>query len=239
MQTLLILPGWTGSKESWNDFLTYSKKQSPNFDIQLFELPCFGQEPCPSAVWGVEEYANFVYKKIQATKLDPKHLIILGHSFGGQVAVELLSQHSNICQKLILSGPAIHRPKRLIKRAIFGMISRGGKLLFRLPGLKKGENLAKKFLYRGADSPDYQNTNGIQRKIFQKVIRQDRLKALKTISQPTLLLWGNNDTYVPYSHIKKIAQNLQDCKIQIMPGTHGLHNKTKEPFYSHIFSFIE
>jgi len=59
-QTLVILPGWGGNLQTWNDFIFIAKKK---FDVVCIELPCFGSEPCPNKVWGVEDYADFVKNK--------------------------------------------------------------------------------------------------------------------------------------------------------------------------------
>ena len=31
-----------------------------DFNVVCIDLPCFGTEPCPTSVWGVEEYSNLV-----------------------------------------------------------------------------------------------------------------------------------------------------------------------------------
>ena len=109
-ENLIIIPGWEGSQKTWQKFADLASK---NFDVQIIELPCFGNEPCPGQVWGVEEYADFVKKKLNPSTHQP--INILGHSFGGSVATHLVASNPEICQKLILSGAAIFRRKKVSK----------------------------------------------------------------------------------------------------------------------------
>lgn len=232
--TLVILPGWGGSQETWRDFVALASKK---YDVVCMDLPCFGTQPCPKTVWGVEHYAEFVKRKIE--KLNRQHVTVLGHSFGGQVATVLVAKNPNICERLILSGAAVYRKNRYVRRAAFGFLAKLGTIIFMMPVLKKYSVQAKKLLYKGADSPDYSETDGIKRDIFRKVIRQDVSSHLPQISVPALVVWGKHDSYVPVSLGRKIAENVPNATFQLLEdGTHGLHLKTKEEFYQVVDSFI-
>ena len=87
-KTLIIIPGWGGDKSTWQQAQTLFSK---HIETICIELPCFGDVPCPKDVWGVKEYANFVEQSIQA--LNKKNIVILGHSFGGQVATYLVAKN--------------------------------------------------------------------------------------------------------------------------------------------------
>lgn len=231
---LIILPGWGGTKKSWQAF---SESASAFFDVQVLELPCFGDEPCPSTVWGVAEYAEFVKNKIQ--KVSGRELIILGHSFGGQVAVSLVAQNKNICDKLILSGAAVMRKKRSLKNNIFKLLAVTGNVIFSMPILWKIKSQARSILYKAADSPDYLKTSGIEREIFKKVIREDLFCKLQNISVKTLVVWGDKDSYTPLVHGKKIAAQIPGATLQIIEGgTHGLHLTKSAELLSAIREFV-
>ena len=49
--SIIILPGWGGSHETWHDFVTLLAPQVS--DVRVIDLPCFGTEPCPKEVWGI------------------------------------------------------------------------------------------------------------------------------------------------------------------------------------------
>ncbi len=230
---LIILPGWGGSKKTWQGF---RDKASAFFDVEVLDLPCFGEEPCPTTVWGVDEYAKFVEKKIE--KYSGGEVVILGHSFGGQIAAHLAAQNKNICGKLILSGAAVYRKKRTVKNIIFKIASVTGNYLFSMPILWKLKTKARTVLYKAADSPDYLKTEGIQREIFKKVIQEDVSDELKNISIKTLVVWGDKDTYTPLEQGKKIADHIPGAVLKVIKdGTHGLHLNAPDELLSLICEF--
>ena len=222
VNTLIILPGWGGSAKTWEGFVSFLEKHIPDTTVHVIELPCFGEEPCPSHVWGVAEYADFVKHKIAHIKKG--RVFLFGHSFGGQVAAYLVAKDQNICEQLFLSGAAIYRPKHTLKRVFFGGLAKIGKILFLVPFLKKYGNIARRLLYKTAHSPDYLKVSGIQQEIFKKVIREDISQDLLNIMVHTTIIWGEKDTYTPLKFGKQIAENIPNATLHIIPnGTHGLH----------------
>lgn len=230
--TLLIIPGWGGTRETWRDFIVLAKE---NFEVICVELPCFGAEPPPSSVWGVEEYTQFVKSKIPPSK----KVIILGHSFGGQVAVSLVGANPGICDTLILSGPAIFRKKWSLKRLVFWPIAKVGKLLFSVPGLGQLQTLARSVLYKAIDSPDYTQTSGRTREIFQKITTQDVSGFLPRITIPTLIVAGECDTYVSARSSARAAALIPHARfIEVSGGIHGLHRQDPTNFLEIIKNYL-
>ncbi len=232
MQKLVILPGWGGTKETWQKFTDLAQR---DFDVQVINLPCFGDEPCPSEVWGIEEYSQFVKSSIFNLK---SSIILLGHSFGGQVAAHFASQNPEMVDKLILFAPALFRHKSPLCKVLFGAAAKLGKHIFKLPFIEKFDVLAKKILYKAADSPDYNGTSGIKREIFKKIVRQDLTQTLPKISAPTLLIQGTLDKYVPLKDSKRASKLIPNAKLEIIPlGRHGLHFQQPEILYKIVYDF--
>lgn len=231
---LIILPGWGGNTQTWNKFTNIADRK---VDTYVIDLPCFGTEACPKESWGVEDYANFVKEKIKELTDEP--VFLLGHSFGGQVATYFATYNPKMINKLILSGAAIFRSEKLIKRTVCAKIAKLGKMLFRLPLLKKYAVQSRKIIYKIANSPDYTHTEGVKREIFKKVIRQDLVKLLPNIKVPTLVVWGKKDRYVPVGKGKKIAKLIPNSKLIIFPkGKHGLHLQIPKELFQVVYDFI-
>ncbi len=232
--TLIILPGWGGTRESWREFIHLAEAE---FQVRCLELPGFGGEPCPTEVWGVEEYANFVKAKINGLGIGKK--IILAHSFGGQVATYLVGNNPHICDTLILSGPAIFRKKESLRRIIFWPIAKVGGLIFKIWPLSKLQTLARRVLYRVADSPDYNNTSGTLREIFRKVTTQSVAEWLPKIKVPTLVVAGKLDSFVPSEVSKKAAAEIPNAKFVEFPkARHGIHQSAPTELLAEIVKFI-
>ena len=220
---LIIIPGWGGNFQTWSDFITLAERY---FEVMCIELPCFGNEPCPDMIWGVDEYANFAIEKIKKIK---GKKILLGHSFGGQIATYIVAKNPKLIDKLVLSGAAIFRPKKSLKRTIFYVLAKIGKLIFRLPILNRLEIVMKKILYRFAKSPDYTHTSGRKKEIFQKIIRQDLGYLLPNVKVKTFVVWGEDDSYFPVIQGKRIAKLIPDSSLEIIKGgRHGFHIHNKK-----------
>ncbi len=236
---LVILPGWGGSRETWKNFIALAEH---DFRVICINLPCFGDEPCPTTVWGVEEYARFVAEKIRLLSNVHGQLskaILLGHSFGGQVAVRLASEHPELFSYLVLVGASAIRPRKFFRRSIFFLVAKTGKLFFRFPIIEKWQDWFKELLYKAIGSRDYTQTAGVKRDIFQKIIRQDLTATLPRITTPTLVLWGSKDSYVPLRTGKKIARLIPYAEFKIFPNAgHGLHLTHAEAMIGAIESFI-
>ncbi len=221
---LCIIPGWDGTKETWKEFCESAREF---FDVHCIELPCFGGVECPRGIWGIEQYGEYVYHQVhEIRKNNPERKIILmGHSFGGQVAAYVGEWHSSVFDELVLMGAAIIRPKRIFKRTILGSIAKIGKLLLSSKTHNTRAADIKKSLYRAFYSPDYTETSGVKREIFRKVIREDMRGSLPKITQHVLIFWGKRDTYTPLRHGKKIAKLLTNAEMVVFEdGRHGLHH---------------
>ena len=234
-KTLVIVPGWGGSHETWADFMNTAR---PYFkDVLCIDLPGFGGVDCPKTIWGVEQYAEYVKRKLE--KLPPGPKVLLGHSFGGQVSAYLVANNPEIVEKYILAAGAVFRPSRPLLPPFFFIIAKFGKILFKIPVIENIALWAKKMLYKSADSPDYSATSGIKRDIFKKIIRQDLSEQLPKITLPTLIVWGTLDSYLPVKDARRAHKLIKNSKLEIIPAaTHGLHLHQKQKLLELIRTFV-
>ncbi|KKQ28108.1 MAG: Carboxylesterase BioH [Candidatus Magasanikbacteria bacterium GW2011_GWC2_37_14] len=250
-KTLIILPGWGGNKETWKNFAELASK---DFDVHIIELPCFGDEPCPKTVWDIEDYVEFVKNKLLERhsreggnlKLvkDPRFhgddAVLLGHSFGGQVATVFASKYPEMIEKLILTAPAVFRPKKTFRRVVFNIGAKFGKLIFKIPWIENGSLWAEKIYHQAIGAKDYHDSSGIKREIFKNIIRQDRGVEASKITIPTLIVWGTMDGYLPVADANQLNKLIKNSKLEIVNGgRHGLHLQIPEKLLYLIKSFLE
>ncbi len=226
---LCIVPGWGGTRETWRDFIASAEEC---FDVQCIELPCFGGVPCPSTPWGVDQYAEYVFHQLMPIKKENPRakIILLGHSFGGQVSTRVAVLHPDSFDELVLIAPAIVRPKRKIKRAVFGFFAKIGKSVLHTDTKNTTISEMKRKMYSAIFSPDYADTTGIERDIFRKVIREDLREYLPQIKKQALIFWGKHDSYTPLRHGKEIKSIMNtNAELIVFPeGRHGLHHSHSE-----------
>jgi pimeloyl-ACP methyl ester carboxylesterase len=237
MHTLVIIPGWGGSHETWANFIALA---SQKYQVHCIDMPCFGDTKCPDNAWGIEDYGNYLNQKLSTISSTNGKVFLLGHSFGGQVAAYTAAQNQKNLAGLILVAPAIIRSKNHIRRAVFRYLTKSGQWFFSLPLMERFQLIAKKLFYRMIGGNDYKETSGIKRQIFKKIIRQDMRYLLPSIQIPTLIVWGTHDAYTPYNEGRVIQHMLPNSKlITVRNGTHGLHLHRLDELYHAVCTFLD
>ncbi|MBI4034843.1 MAG: alpha/beta fold hydrolase, partial [Candidatus Chisholmbacteria bacterium] len=84
---LVILHGWgRGDLKKWQP--TQKILHQAGFKVFLPPLPGFFGQPPPQKPWTLADYADYVTGYLKHHRLNQP--IILGHSFGGSVAIKLI-----------------------------------------------------------------------------------------------------------------------------------------------------
>lgn len=208
-QKAYILHGWAIDQENekkWDVFRSELQARG----IETIFLPIPGLSTPLSEVWTLNDYVSWLESELT----DKKEVILLGHSFGGQIASRYTAQHPDQVGKLILidsAGIIDKSTKKVIKRAVFGFIAKLGKKVFQ-------HELLRVFLYKLAREQDYLKANSIQRQTMANVISDEIISDLKKIPVPTLIIWGKDDSATPLKHGKQMHQLLQDSTLKIISG---------------------
>lgn len=210
---ILILHGWGSSSVSW--LKVQGMLAEKGYQVIVPDLPGFGQTPAPPAVWGVEEYAEFV--KEFTEKLGLQKFMLIGHSFGGQTAVQFATTHPEKTEKLVLVAAAAvrHEPglKAKTSASIAGILPKP----------------VKKALSFARPRSDYGKAQGIMKDIMKKVIRQDVSLQLPKITMPTLIIWGDEDKETPVRDAYVMEELIPNSKLEIIPGgKHALNFQMPE-----------
>ncbi|MCM1377073.1 MAG: alpha/beta hydrolase [Clostridium sp.] len=187
---------------------------STGMHVYNMDLPGHGKSTEPDTVWGVGEYADLVEKFID--KLNIKNPALIGHSFGGRIAI-LLSSRRPI-EKIMLVDAAGIKPRRSLKY-YFKVYSFKAmkKLLPLILGKKKGEEAIEKM--RGkAGSADYRQSSPMMRAVMSRCVNQDLKKYMPSIKASTLLIWGENDTATPLSDAKTMERLIPDAGLVSFAG---------------------
>jgi len=199
------------------------------------DFPGFGGSQPPAEVWGVRDYADFVEKFIQALGLQQP--MLLGHSFGGRVAIVLGSR--GVGHKLMLTDAAGIKPRRSLKYYLRTYSYKAAKKIFSLPGLRKFRDRALALWLKNNPSSDYSKAQGIMRKIFVRVVNEDLTDLLPSIAAPTLLLWGEIDTATPLRDGRLMEKKIPDAGLVLFEGC-GHYPFLEQPgkFYAAVEYFI-
>ena len=235
-ESLLILHGWGSNSERWQRVKELLEKKG--IEVLVLDLPGFGKTLSPQKAWSRDDYINWIFQKVKERNWEKFNL--LGHSFGGGLAVKLATNFSEKIDKLILVSPAIIQRKS-IKTYLFYYISYLGKKVFSLPGFKILYPLAEKLIYKLAGTKDYYVADGMMKETMKKIGKEEPLEMiLEKIKIPTLILWGKKDDVLPIIDAYYIKEKIKGSELKIIPkARHSPHREAPEELAEIIVQFIQ
>ena len=204
---LLFLHGWRSESIVWFPLLENFETENP---IYCLDLPGFGKSELPREPYGVENYSEMVSGFI--SKLGLENVVIVGHSFGGRIAIKLASKHPGFLRGIVLVDSAGFVDSTLsnkLKRIIAKLL----KPIFKLKLLHGIRNS----IYRLIGSEDYIATPQL-RETYLKVIGEDLSEALKQINVPTTIIWGAQDKDTPVKWARKMKDIIKNSKLVVLNG---------------------
>ena len=177
-----------------------------NHRITILDFPGFGESEEPKTALTVYDYCEILEELLK--KLKVKKPVIMGHSFGGRIAIIYASR--NEVEKVVLFGsPCIRKEvKPSLKLRML-------KSLKKIPGINKLEGFAKSHI----GSRDYKNASEIMKKILVNVVNEDLSECAKKINVPTLLIWGDRDTEAPVEDAKELEKIIPDAGLIVLPNS--------------------
>jgi pimeloyl-ACP methyl ester carboxylesterase len=202
---VLALHGWA---RSHRDFAHVLGEPDP-LDAVALDLPGFGSAPPPPTAWGTPEYADAIAPML-AELATP--VVVLGHSFGGRVAVQLAARYPESVGALVLTGVPLVRSsaaRRPRWRFRAGRVLHGAGLLSeaRMEGLRQRYG-----------STDYRAAQGVMRQVLVRTVNEDYDEVLATIGCPTSLVWGSDDSVAPVASARELAARLSVATLVEVPS---------------------
>lgn len=219
---ILLLHGWGQNIQMMRPI---GDNLCDRFRITILDFPGFGESEEPKTPWTIEDYNNVLEEL--CSKLEIKKPIVMGHSFGGRVAIRYSARNS--IEKLILFGsPCIRIQENLpLKVRILKKIKK-------LPGMNKIGEYMKKFI----GSRDYKAASPIMRQTLVSVVNEDLSKFAREIEEPTLLIWGDHDTEAPLNDAKELEKIMIDAALIVLPGTHYAYLENLSQIIAILNNFI-
>lgn len=222
---VLALHGWARSHDDFAGVLGPAAAGGP-LDTVAPDLPGFGATPPPPAAWGSAEYAEALVPLFEASPSGAPGVVrspavVLGHSFGGRVAVALAAAHPELVGVLVLTGvpllprpggprrpPATYRAVRTLRR--LGLVSEA-----RLEGARQRYG-----------SPDYRQAQGVMRDVLVTVVGERYEAALSGLRCPVELVWADDDGEAPLAVAESVAEMVPQARLSHCDGAGHLTPRT-------------
>ncbi len=190
---VIFLHGWGVTKETFDKVVDHVKD---DFCCYQIDLPGFGESTINEAL-SLDDYTNILRTFILKEEID--NPIIIGHSFGGRIAINYASLYD--VKKLVLVNSAGVRKFNLntyLKIKLFKICRK----------LKIKNNFG---------STDYKNSNDLLKGTMNKIVPIDLQDRMKLINSETLILWGELDKVTPLSDARIMKKLITNATLIIIP----------------------
>ncbi len=204
----LALHGW---RRTHRDFdAVFAGAERAAMAVDLFG---FGATPAPPAAWGSADYARSLLPLFEEEGVLGDRIVLVGHSFGGCVALHLATLVPDRVERLVLAAvPLLHRRDRRAKpAAAFRMVRR----LHRL-GIVSDARMEAARAKHG--SADYRAAHGVMRSVFVGRLAEQYDEQIQAVSCPVHLVWGDEDTEVPLEVASRAQMMFARADLEVLPG---------------------
>lgn len=199
-KTIVFLHGWGANADAWN---FVAKRFCDEYKVLAVDFYGFGDSDFPPQNYGVKEYAKDVVELLNV--LDINSAILVGHSFGGRIAIEICANYPQIVYKLALVDSAGIKPRR------------GLKYYFKISLHKFLKKLGKQGL---KGSSDYSALPSQMKAVFRNVVNYHQNDLLPKIKCQTAIFWGDKDKETPRYMYRYLLKHIENSYGFILHGGH-------------------
>jgi pimeloyl-ACP methyl ester carboxylesterase len=192
-------------------------------DAVALDLPGFGASPLPPAPWSTADYAAAVadvLEELQPPAIAPAiapatPLVVVGHSFGGRVAVHLGAARPDLVRALVLTGVPLVPPPSAPGRRPPALAFRAARALHRA-GLVSEVRMER--LRRRYGSADYAAADGVMREVLVRAVNETYEVPLRAVTCPVELVSGELDQVAPPSVAEAAAALCPSAHTSVCQG---------------------
>jgi len=220
-----------------NRWFPYHDNLAARFQVFAPDHPGFGQSERPEWLEGIDDLVFHYVDFLAALNLD--RVSIIGVSLGGWIAAEVAVAHPERIQHLILVGAAgikvdgverfdvfLHPIEETLQH-LFHDASRAAQLL--------PTELGADVIVRG-----YREATTLARLSWNPYLYNPKLeRRLRRITAPTLVVWGENDTFLPPAYGEAYARLIPSATLCTIPHCgHLVPYEQTEQFTQHVTRFL-
>ncbi len=254
-EPILLIHGLAGSSRTWDAVIP---TLTEHHDIIAPDLLGHGESAKPVGDYSLGAFASGLRDFLSV--LGKSSVTIVGHSFGGGVAMQLAYQHPHLVDRLVLVGS--------------GGLGREVSWLLRLLTLPGAEYL----MPIGFPKPIVDGANDVGRRLGRRDIRSPKLaefwraysslagaanrtafvRTMRGVIEPsgqivdasdrlylaahvpTLIMWGDQDGMIPVTHAYRAHELIPTSRLEILEGVgHFPHVEAPDVFCDTLLEFMD
>ncbi len=233
---VLILHGWGSSSDSWVEVQQILAGEG--FKVVCPDFPGFGKSETPKKPWGVSDYVEWTTSFIRSQNMDS--FFLLSHSFGGRIAIKMAAEHQKEIRAMVLCSAAGLKHKPDFKTQIIFILSKIGSILLAPRIMRRVKDTARNVFYLFFRHRDYVKAPINMRETMKKVVAEDLLPYLSSISTKTLVVWGRRDKILPVDDAYIIEKEINGAQLEIMKAAdHSPHLQMPEELSGLVIKFFK
>jgi len=253
-EAVLLIHGLAGSSKTWDLVMPALGER---YDVIAPDLLGHGESAKPTGDYSLGAFASGMRDFLAV--MDISHVTIVGHSFGGGVAMQLAYQHPHLVDRLVLvgSGGLGREVSWLLRLLTLPGAEYLMPLWFPRPLVDRATELGRFLGRRDIRSPHlaemwraYSSLAGAEnRKAFVRTMRgviepggqvvnaSDRLYLAARV--PVLIVWGDRDGVIPVEHAYDAHELIEGSRLEILDGVgHFPHVEAPERFTEVLLDFL-
>jgi 2-hydroxy-6-oxonona-2,4-dienedioate hydrolase len=187
-----------------------ARQLAPDYRVYAPDLPGFGVSEKPNHTLSIPELAEALLHWMNANDIETP--MIVGNSFGCQIAIEFAKRYPSRVRALVLVGPTIDKEARSIVRQAVRWFRNSA---YEPPSL--GMTLVK----------DYARAGIIRAIKTLRIYVNDIVETkLPHVHVQTMVVRGSNDPIVPERWANEILERLPNGSMAVIPGASHTANYT-------------
>jgi pimeloyl-ACP methyl ester carboxylesterase len=198
---MVLIHGLCGSSGWWR---RVAPRFAERYRVVIPDVIGFGRTRCPGVLPSIEELARHLGRWFELRRIEAP--VVVGHSMGGEIAIHLAAQGSQVVDRLVLVDaagvPRPLAPGRLARYAV-GL----------LPPRRWGD---PRFLPVIVNDAWTAGPRVVLRAVGQ-IMRDDVRPLLPAVQVPTLIVWGEHDTVVPMADAHLLHAGITDSRLVVIP----------------------
>ena len=244
---IVLLHGTSASLHTWD---AWTKELIKNYRVIRMDLPAFGiTGPNATNQYDLETYNRFLEQFLNQLKVD--NFVLAGNSLGGSIGWYYASDHQEQVKQLILLDPGGFPSEK------------EHPLIFRLAEIPVVNQLLKHITPRSFVKDNLKEVYFDDSKIsealidryHQMILREGSRKAfiekanlevqddtdrLSLVKAPTLIIWGEDDIWIPVGNAVRFMKELANSRLIVMEETgHVPMEERPAESVAHALKFIK
>lgn len=220
--TVLFIHGIGNSGIAWNEVVT---KLPKDIRVVTIDLLGFGDSPSPKwAVYNAKTQANSVIATLFKLRMAGP-VVVVGHSLGSLVAIEVAKRYPLFVKALILCSPPLYKASRSerkllphtdsVLKDIYKSVQKHPEQFVRLSAIAMKYNLVNR-----AFNVTQDNVASYMAALEASIINQTSIRDAKKLKVPTRIIRGTLDPSVINRNLKEVALSNKHVTITNVIASH-------------------